>query len=103
MRGAVQFGTLAKEFGDFSVSAAGKTGTAEYCDEVALAKNRCQYGNWPSHAWTVAYAPFDDPEIAVVAFVYNGNEGASVAAPIVRLVLDAYFELKTIDSQLGNS
>jgi len=103
MRGAVQFGTLSKEFGDFSVSAAGKTGTAEYCDEVALAKNRCQYGNWPSHAWTVAYAPFDDPEIAVVAFVYNGNEGASVAAPIVRLVLDAYFELKTIDSQLGNS
>ena len=102
MRDAVQFGTLSKEFANFSVAAAGKTGTAEYCDEVALAKNLCIYGNWPSHAWTLAYAPFDDPEIAVIAFVYNGNEGSTVAAPIVRRVLEAYFELKTIDSSLGN-
>ena len=70
--------------------------------ETALAKNLCIYGNWPSHAWTLAYAPFDDPEIAVIAFVYNGNEGATVAAPIVRRVLEAYFELRTIDSSLGN-
>ncbi len=102
MRGAVQFGTLAKEFANFPVAAAGKTGTAEYCDEVALAKNRCIYGNWPSHAWTVAYAPYDDPEIVVIAFVYNGNEGATVAAPIVRRVMEAYFELKTIDAAAGN-
>lgn len=101
MRGAVQFGTLAKEFANFPVAAAGKTGTAEYCDEVALAKNRCIYGNWPSHAWTVAYAPFDDPELVVIAFVYNGNEGSTVAAPIVRRVLEAYFELKTIDAAAG--
>lgn len=102
MRGSVQFGTLAKEFANFPVAAAGKTGTAEYCDEVALAKNRCIYGNWPSHAWTVAYAPYDDPEIVVIAFVYNGNEGASVAAPIVRRVMEAFFELKTIDVAAGN-
>lgn len=100
MRGAVQFGTLAAEFEDVTVAAAGKTGTAEYCDEVALLKNKCQYGNWPSHAWTVAYAPFDDPEIAIVAFVYNGNEGATVAGPIVRRTMEAYFELKAIDSQI---
>ena len=63
--------------------------------KYAQAKNRCIPGNWPTHAWTVAYAPYDNPEIAVVAFVYNGGEGASVAGPIVRQVLDAYFELKT--------
>lgn len=101
MREAVRIGTLAREFNGFTVPAAGKTGTAEYCDEVALAKNRCIYGAWPAHAWTVAYAPFDDPEIAVVAFLYNGEEGASVAAPVVRRVLEAYFELKTIDAALG--
>jgi penicillin-binding protein 2 len=101
MRGAVQFGTLQKEFANVTVAAAGKTGTAEYCDEVALLKNKCQYGNWPSHAWTVAYAPYDDPEIVVVAFVYNGNEGATVAAPIVRRTIEAYFELKAIDSQIA--
>ena len=101
MRGAVQFGTLAREFENVTVAAAGKTGTAEYCDEVALAKNRCEYGNWPSHAWTVAYAPYDDPEIVVIAFVYNGTEGASVAAPIVRKVIESYFEIKAVDTELG--
>ena len=40
-------------------------------------------GNWPTHSWYFGYAPYDNPEIAVVAFVYNGGEGASVAAPIV--------------------
>jgi penicillin-binding protein 2 len=43
----------------------------------------------------VGYAPYDDPEIAVVAFVYNGDEGSKVAAPIVRRVMEAYFELKS--------
>jgi penicillin-binding protein 2 len=46
----------------------------------------------------VGYAPWDDPEIAVVAFVYNGDEGSTVAAPIVRKVIDAYFEMKAADT-----
>ncbi len=99
---AVLEGTLAKEFKNVTISAAGKTGTAEYCDKYANEKNLCTYGNWPTHAWTVAYAPYEDPEIAVVAFVYNGGEGASVAAPIVRQVLEAYFELKAADTVQGN-
>ena len=102
MRGAVQFGTLAEEFADVTIAVAGKTGTAEYCDETAFSKNLCQYGNWPSHAWTMAYAPYDDPEIVVIAFVYNGKEGATVAAHIVRQVIEAYFSIREIDAQLGN-
>ena len=90
-------GTAERNFRDATYTSAGKTGTAEYCDNVAQSKNLCQPGNWPTHAWYVAYAPFDDPEIAVIAFVYNGGEGASVAGPIVRKILDAYFELKAID------
>lgn len=98
MREVVTEGTAKKAFlGADNLLAAGKTGTAEYCDNVAQAKNLCQPENWPSHAWFVGYAPYNDPEIAVVAFVYNGGEGASVAAPIVRQVLEAYFELKNID------
>jgi len=97
MRRAVTDGTLKKEFVNATIAAAGKTGTAEYCDKYALARNRCVPGEWPSHAWTVAYAPYDNPEIAVVAFVYNGGEGASVAGPIVRQILNSYFELKAID------
>ncbi|HLE14397.1 MAG TPA: penicillin-binding protein 2 [Anaerolineales bacterium] len=103
MRLAVLEGTLEREFSlSPGLSAAGKTGTAEYCDKYANEKNLCIPGNWPTHAWTVAYAPYDDPEIAVVAFVYNGGEGASVAGPIVRQLLDAYFEIKAGESGGGN-
>jgi penicillin-binding protein 2 len=98
MRLVVTKGTLAAEFQNVSIAAAGKTGTAEYCDIYANARNLCIPGNWPSHAWTLSYAPYDNPEIAVVAFVYNGGEGASVAGPIVRQVLQAYFDLKAIDN-----
>lgn len=97
MRRAVTDGTLKKEFVNATIAAAGKTGTAEYCDKYALARNRCIPGEWPTHAWTVAYAPYENPEIAVVAFVYNGGEGASVAGPVVWQILNAYFELKAID------
>ncbi len=79
------------------IAIAGKTGTAEYCDDVALKANRCQFGAWPTHGWTLSYAPYDDPEIVVMAFEYNGGEGATVAAPVVAKVLKAYFELKSID------
>ncbi len=103
MRRAVTHGTLSIEqvgFQNVDIPVAGKTGTAEYCDEFAAARNLCKPGNWPTHAWTVAYAPYENPEIAVVAFVYNGGEGASVAGPIVRRIIEAYFELKSIDVAL---
>ncbi len=82
----------------YDVPSAGKTGSAEYCDNVAQEKNKCQPEAWPSHAWYVGYAPYDDPEIVVLAFVYNGTEGASVAAPIVGKVMQAYFALNSIDT-----
>jgi|WetSurMetagenome_2_1015567.scaffolds.fasta_scaffold14308_3 penicillin-binding protein 2 len=99
MRMVVTEGTAKKEFEGVTIPSAGKTGTAEYCDDLAQSKNLCQPGSWPAHAWYVGYAPFDDPEIAVVAFVYNGTEGSTVSAPIVREVLKAYFNLKAIDSR----
>jgi penicillin-binding protein 2 len=58
-------------------------------------------GSWPTHSWYFGYAPYDNPEIAVVAFVYNGGEGARVAGPMVRTVLEAYFSLKAIDAETG--
>ena len=102
MRMVVTEGTAKVPFeGVTGYQAAGKTGTAEYCDNIAQSKNLCHPGAWPAHAWFVGYAPYDNPEIAVVAFVYNGDEGSTVAAPIVKRVLDAYFELKAIDQSAG--
>jgi penicillin-binding protein 2 len=93
-------GTLHKVFEQdypLPVAVAGKTGTAEYCDDVALKANRCQFGSWPTHSWTLAFAPYEDPEVVIMAFEYNGGEGASVAAPVVGRLMQAYFELKAID------
>lgn len=58
---------------------AGKSGTAEDPPRQ-------------SHTWFGAYAPADKPEIVVVAFAENsGGGGGSVAAPMVRQVLETYF------------
>ncbi len=98
MRFTVFDGTAGLIFRGEDFESAGKTGTAEYCDNVAFEKGICQPGNWPSHAWYVGYAPYNDPEIAVVAFVYNGGEGAVLAAPVVRRTMESYFRLKAIDA-----
>lgn len=96
------YGTLYNVFNEFPIAVAGKTGTAEYCDDVARAANQCDFGKWPTHSWTLAYAPYEDPEIIVAAFAYHGGEGASVAAPIVERVIKAYFEFKAIDNAQGS-
>ena len=76
------------------VDVAGKTGTAEYCDDIANSLNLCVPGQWPAHAWYTGYAPYENPEIIILAFVYNGGEGSQVALPIVRRAMEAYFRLK---------
>ena len=87
----------------------GKTGTAEYCDDIAAPLNLCVPGQWPAHAWFTGYAPYEDPEIIILAFVYNGGEGSQVALPIVIKTMEEYFRLKseregtTIDTPLGTS
>ncbi len=97
MRKVVVDGTAHTIFNGMTVPSAGKTGTAEYCDNVAQERGACDFGRWPSHAWYIGYAPYNDPEIAVVVFVYNGSEGSTVAAPIARKVMEAYFCLQSTD------
>jgi penicillin-binding protein 2 len=78
------------------VTVAGKTGTAEYCEVIEVEPGeydcrRDEEDNLPTHAWFVAFAPYENPEIAVVTFVYDGGEGSGTAAPIARTILEAYF------------
>jgi len=42
------------------------------------------------HAWFIAFAPADDPQIALSVLVENGGGGSSVAAPVAREVIDSY-------------
>lgn len=51
------------------------------------------------HAWFGGFAPFDKPEIVVVAFAeHSGGGGGKVAAPMVKQVLEAYFKKKPPES-----
>ncbi|WKG09638.1 penicillin-binding protein 2 [Nocardia sp. PE-7] len=65
---------------------ASKTGTAEHGSNPR---------NTPPHAWYMAFAPAQNPKIAIAVIVENGGNrqlaatGGSVAAPIARSVLDA--------------
>jgi penicillin-binding protein 2 len=84
---------------EFGVDTAGKTGTAEFCDNIAIERGWCRFEDvelrriLPTHSWYVGYGPYENPEIAVAAFVFNGDEGSKVSAPIVRDVMAAYFNV----------
>ncbi|MBN1438145.1 MAG: penicillin-binding protein 2 [Anaerolineales bacterium] len=101
MRMAVTEGTAADYAQVENIPTAGKTGTAEYCDDIAQSRNLCKREAWPTHAWYGAYGPYENPEIVVVAFVYDGGEGAVTAGPVVRDVLKVYFSLKQADLERG--
>lgn len=78
------------------VKVAGKTGTAQV---IALPGDfkRGQANRVPlkfrDHAWFVAYAPFEDPKIAVVVLVEHGGFGAAAAAPIAKKVIEKYLNI----------
>ena len=77
---------------EFGITSAGKTGTSEYCDNIAIERGWCKEGQiLPTHSWYVGYAPFENPEIVVVAFIFNAGEGSQWAGPVVRETMAAYF------------
>ena len=86
-------GTGARVFKDAGYSVGGKTGTAQV---FSLKGGRYREGEVAErlrdHSWFIAYAPADDPKIAMAVLVENGGFGSRSAAPISRTVMD-YFLL----------
>jgi penicillin-binding protein 2 len=73
---------------------AGKTGTAQAISIDAEEKydsSKLNKNQW-DHALFVAFAPVENPKIAIGLIVENGEHGGSSAAPIARAVFDAYME-----------
>lgn len=70
-------GTGRAALGDYPIKVGGKTGTSQVTDKA-------------DHSIFIAFAPFDDPEIAVAVVLEHGNSGYS-AGKIVRSILDVHF------------
>jgi penicillin-binding protein 2 len=85
-------GTAARVGANAGYSIAAKTGTAQV---IGIKQNERYDENniderHRDHALFIAYAPADNPKIAIAAIVENGGHGGSAAGPIVRQVMDYY-------------
>lgn len=78
MRQTVTEGT-ARSLNALPVAVAGKTGTAQFGTEGKM------------HGWFISFAPYDNPEIAMVVLAEGGGEGNSSAVPTTKDVLEWYF------------
>lgn len=78
MRKTVTDGT-AQPLKTLSVEVAGKTGTAQFG------------GEGKTHGWFISFAPYNNPEIALVIIAEGGGDGHSSGVPITKTVYDYYF------------
>ena len=85
-------GTAARAFAGARYVSAGKTGTAQVIgikQGEKYVESRVQE-NLRDHSLYIAYAPADNPRIALAVIVENAGFGARAAAPVARRVLDYY-------------
>ncbi|MBS0335911.1 MAG: penicillin-binding protein 2 [Proteobacteria bacterium] len=99
MAGVNKEGTGARAFAGAQYTSGGKTGTAQV---IAIKANE-KYNEknvqerHRDHSLFIAFAPLENPKIALAIVVENGGFGATAAAPIARAVLDYYLLGKVPD------
>ena len=83
-----------------NIIVSGKTGTVQVVrmksNEELEKENEVPY-KYRDHAWFVAFAPYEKPEIAVAVLVEHGGHGGTTAAPIAKKVFKKYFQLYPLD------
>ncbi len=77
LRDAVTYGS-AVSLSQLNVTAAGKTGTAQYSKDK-------------THAWFTGFAPYENPEIVITVIVEGGGEGHATALPVAKDFLTWYY------------
>jgi penicillin-binding protein 2 len=82
---------------------AGKTGTAQVIAQKVPGRKLSAEAKTEDHAWFVAYAPVDNPKIAVAVLVEHGGHGGSAAAPVAKKVIEAYMRNEEYMKHAGSS
>jgi penicillin-binding protein 2 len=75
------------------IKVAGKTGTAQVIEMKAayLKSEQLSYFN-RDHAWFVAYAPVENPQVSIAVLVEHGGHGGEAAAPMAKKVFEKFIE-----------
>jgi penicillin-binding protein 2 len=97
MEGAVDYGTATRTQIE-GVRVFGKTGTAQFCDDIKCGTPG-EYDQ-PEHAWFAAYAfreEAEGPEVSVIVFLYDGGEGSVASVPVAHDILEHYFGLDEVE------
>jgi penicillin-binding protein 2 len=76
-----------------NVIVAGKTGTAQVVKEAQGVRVKENAGpeKYRDHAWFMAFAPADHPQIAIACIIEHGGHGGSSAGPVVKAVMQEFF------------
>jgi penicillin-binding protein 2 len=88
--GTLPHGTAYYAMQGLPIKVAGKTGTAET-------------GETDPHAWFVGYVPADDPEIVIAVMIEHGGEGPTIAAPLFRKLVEAYYGIEPVEIPTAES
>lgn len=89
-------GTSRKAFGNFPIKVATKTGTAQKEGTIPGTKGE----KYDSFGWFVAFAPYDDPQIAIAGLIFQGGSGGNVS-PAAREIIAQYLGLNNIDEKVN--
>ena len=79
-----------------NIVVSGKTGTAQVVrmkSNEELEKEEVIPFKYRDHAWFVAFAPYEKPEIAVSVIIEHGGHGGAIAGPIAGKIFKKYFKL----------
>jgi penicillin-binding protein 2 len=93
MLAAASAGGTATEGKPAGITIGAKTGTAEF---GTMRADGSPNGAYDSHGWYIAFAPYEQPEIAVTVYLEHGV-GATHAGPVARQIFEAYFSRKTAE------
>ena len=83
------------------VLVAGKTGTAQVIEQDTHRQDKNIQWKHRDHAWFIAYAPAERPELAVAVLCEHSGHGGSVAAPIAREIFKTWFKTRSPLPLLG--
>lgn len=92
---------------EFALEEVVKNGTGRACFfknlKVSAKTGTAQNPHGKDHAWFLAFAPSEKPELAVAVLVENGGGGGAVAGPIARKIFETYFKLDEADLKIKTS